>query len=149
MLDALSYDWLRALHIIFMIAWMAAFLMLPRLLIYQMQSAPGEVLFETMVSAVARLRAIIMNPALLLTWLFGSLMLVKNWPNLSGQPWIWAKLALVVALTGLHGWMLGVARKMKAGRRPVPEKGLRLLNEVPFLIAIAAVIFVVVQPFSR
>lgn len=149
MLDILSYDWLRALHIIFMVAWMAALLMLPRLLVYQMQGQPQEPLFDTMVSAVERLRRIIMNPAMILTWVFGLLMLAKNWDNLAGQPWIWAKLTLVVALSGVHGWMLGLARRMKAGARPVTEKTLRLLNEVPFLIAIAAIIFVVVQPFAR
>lgn len=149
MLDWISYDWARALHIIFMVAWMAAMLMGPRLLIYQRHSQPGEALFEEMVLAFRRLRMIILNPGIVLTWVFGLIMLAKNWDFLISQPWMHVKLSVVTILSAMHGWLVGLGRKMARGERPVGEKTLRMLNEVPFIIAIIAIIMVVVQPFAR
>jgi len=143
------YDSIRAAHIIFVIAWMAALLMMPRFYIYQMGSTAGEPLFDTMSSATDRLRRIIMNPAMALTWLFGSLMLAANWDYLISQPWIHVKLTTVVILSGMHGWLIALGRKLRAGDAGVSEKSLRLLNELPFILAIIAVIMVVVQPFGR
>ena len=149
MLDWISYDWLRALHIIFVVAWMAALLMMPRLYIYQMSSTAGQPLFETMAAATRRLRLIIMNPAMILTWLFGLGMLASNWDYLMSQPWIHVKLTVVVLMSGMHGWLISLGRKVQSGHAGVSEKGLRLLNELPFVLAIIAIIMVVVQPFGR
>jgi protoporphyrinogen IX oxidase len=148
MLDWISYDWARAIHIIFVIAWMAALLMMPRLYIYQMSSAAGQPLFDTMSSATERLRKIIMTPAMILTWVFGLVMLAKNWDGLIIQPWIHIKLTAVVLMTGMHGWLVALGKKVRAGDAGVSEKALRLLNELPFVLAIIAVIAVVVQPFA-
>jgi len=144
-----NYDSFRAAHLVFVIAWMAALLMMPRLYIYQMSSAEGQPLFDTMSSATERLRKIIMNPAMVLTWLFGILMLAANWDYLIAQPWIHIKLTAVVLMSGMHGWLIGLGRKVRAGDAGVSEKALRLLNELPFVLAIIAVIAVVVQPFAR
>ena len=151
MLNALSpyYEWFRAAHIVFVIAWMAAMLMLPRLFIYQMQSRSGEPLFETMNAAARRLRFIILNPAMILTWIFGLLMLGSNWDYLISQPWIHIKLSVVLILSGVHGWLIGLGRKVSEERADVSEKALRLLNELPFVLAIIAVVAVVLQPFAR
>lgn len=148
MLDWISYDWARAIHIIFVIAWMAALLMMPRLYIYQMSSTAGQPLFDTMSSATDRLRKIIMTPAMILTWVFGLVMLSKNWDGLIIQPWIHIKLTAVVLMTGMHGWLVALGKKVRAGDAGVSEKALRLLNELPFVLAIIAVIAVVVQPFA-
>ena len=144
-----NYDSIRAAHIIFVIAWMAALLMMPRLYIYQMSSTAGEPLFDTMSSATDRLRKIIMNPAMVLTWLFGALMLAANWDFLIVQPWIHIKLTTVIVMSGMHGWLIALGRKVRTGDAGMSAKALRLLNEVPFILAIIAVIMVVVQPFAR
>lgn len=144
-----NYNSIRAAHIIFVIAWMAALLMMPRLYIYQMGSSAGEPLFDTMSSATDRLRKIIMNPAMILTWTFGLLMLAAQWDVFITQPWIHIKLTAVILMSGMHGWLIGLGRKVQAGDAGVSEKALRLLNELPFVLAIVAVIAVVVQPFAR
>lgn len=142
------YEWLRAGHIISVIALMAGLLMYPRLLVYRLE-AEGDARFEAaMDKAATNLRRIILNPALGLTWLFGLGMIGQQWEYLHIQPWFWVKIVLVVALTALDGWLMGVGRKVAAGLRPVPARRLRMLNELPMVIAIAAVIMVVVQPFS-
>lgn len=143
------YNWIRALHIIFVIAWMAGMLMLPRLYIYQMQSKPGEKLFDTMLSASRRLRFIILNPAMILTWVFGLAMIAARWDYLIAQPWMHIKLTVVIILSGVHGWMIGQGRRIAEDRPGVSEKALRMLNELPFVLAIIAVIAVVVEPFAR
>lgn len=143
------YDWLRAAHIIFVIALMAGLLMYPRFLVYRLE-AEGDPRFEAaMDKAAASLLRIILNPSLVLAWVFGIAMLAQNWDALHRQPWMWAKIVLVIALTGMHGWFISLGRKVAAGQRPIPVKRLRMLNEVPALIAIAAVIMVVVQPFMN
>ncbi len=96
-----------------------------------------------------RLRKIIMNPAMVLTWLFGVLMLVANWDYLIAQPWIHIKLTAVILMSGMHGWLIGLGKKVRAGDADVSEKALRLLNELPFVLAIIGVVAVVVQPFAR
>lgn len=143
------YDWMRALHIIFVIAWMAGMLMYPRLLVYRLEAA-GNPQFEAAMDKAARsLRLVIVNPTMIVVWLLGIGLLSSNWAFYSRQPWIWAKLALVLALSGYHGWMLGVGRKVARGERPLEPRRLRMLNEVPMVIAILAVIMVVVEPFKR
>ncbi len=141
------YDWVRALHIIFVIALMAGLLVYPRYKIHQLSSAPGEALFETMRDASARLVRIILTPSLVLAWCLGLAMLWLNPAQLSFG-WMHAKLALVLVLSGLAGWFIGVGRKIDRGASPVEARTLRLMNEVPFLITIAVVILAVVEPFK-
>ena len=143
------YEWLRAAHIIFVIALMAGMLMYPRLLIYRLE-AQGDERFEAAMDKAARsMRMIILNPSLVLVWLFGLGMIGHRWDYLHQQPWMWAKLILVLILSAIHGWFIGLGKKIARGERPIEPKRLRMINEIPALIAIAAVIFVVVQPFTR
>jgi putative membrane protein len=142
------YDWLRAIHIIAVIAWMVGLLIYPRLLVYRLE-AQGNVGFEAAMDAAAlKTRNIILTPTIVIAWLIGLWMFGSNWEFYVGQPWMWAKLLLVVGLSGFHGYLMGLGRKIAAGDRPIEPKRLRMLNELPMIIAILAVIAVVVQPFA-
>jgi protoporphyrinogen IX oxidase len=142
------YDWFRAIHIIAVIAWMAGLLMYPRLLVYRLEAA-GNPGFEAAMDKAARsLRNVILMPSIVAVWLMGLAMFGSNWQFYIVQPWFWGKILLVVALSGIHGYLIGLGRKIAAGQRPVEPKRLRMLNEIPMVIAIFAVILVVVQPFA-
>lgn len=136
----------KAAHIIFMVAWMAGLLIFPRYKLHQLNSAPGEPVFETMKDASARLRRIIMTPSIILVWVFGLTMIALNTTLLS-QGWMHAKLGLVLGLSGLHGYLVGLGRKIDAGNDAMTLSRMKLLNEVPFIIMILVVILAVVKPF--
>ncbi|MHA7898512.1 MAG: CopD family protein [Henriciella sp.] len=140
------YIWIKAIHIIFVIAWMAGLLIFPRYKLHQLKSKPGDQLFETMKDASARLRRIILTPALLIVWVLGITMLVLN-QNLLSSGWMHAKLALVLILSGVHGYFISIGRKIDAGSEAVSPRTLKMLNELPFVIMIGVVIFAVVKPF--
>ncbi|MDZ4775415.1 MAG: CopD family protein [Alphaproteobacteria bacterium] len=143
----LDYDWMRALHLISVIALMAGMLMLPRFYAYQTGSEPGGELDRKMTDASRKLTQIILNPALVLTWIFGLLTAASsNWIQFQ-MGWMHAKLALVVILSGLHGYYVSEGKRLAKGERRRSEKFWRMMNEVPMLIAIAAVILAVVEPF--
>jgi putative membrane protein len=141
------FEWFRALHIIAVIAWMAGLLIYPRLLVYRLE-AQGDPRFEAaMDKAAASTRKIILNPTMILAWLMGAAMIGHNWEYYSTQIWFWGKIVLVFGLSGFHGYLIGVGRKVAAGQRPIEPRKLRMMNEIPMVIAIFAVILVVVQPF--
>lgn len=140
------YLWVKALHIIFVIALMGGLLIFPRYKLHQISSSPGEPLFETMKEASDRLRKIILNPALILVWIFGLTMLYLN-PSLLSNGWMHVKLLLVLGLSGLHGYFISMGKKIDAGNSTIKPKTLKLMNELPFVIMIAVVILVVVKPF--
>ena len=141
------FEWFRAIHIIAVIAWMAGLLIYPRLLVYRLE-AQGDQRFEAaMDKAAASTRKIILNPTMILAWLMGAAMIGHNWEFYSTQIWFWGKILFVFILSGFHGYLLGVGRKVAAGERPVEPRKLRMMNEIPMIIAIVAVILVVVQPF--
>lgn len=140
------YLWVKALHIIFVIALMAGLLIYPRYKLHQLKSAPGEVLFETMKEASDRLRKIILNPALVLVWVFGITMITLN-QSLLGQGWFHTKLLLVLILSGLHGYFISVGKKIDRGDVAPTPRTMKMLNEVPFLIMIAVVLLAVLKPF--
>ena len=138
-----AYLWVKAVHVIFVIFWMAGLFMLPRFLVYWRQLAPDAAENTLWIERCARLKRIILNPGLVVVWILGlALGFHLGWPF-----WLWAKLLIVVGLSGFHGWMLGAARKFGAGERPYAEKTLRLVNEIPSLTTIAIVILAIVKPF--
>ncbi len=142
------YEWFRAIHIIAVIAWMAGLLIYPRLLVYRLE-AQGDERFEgAMDKAAASTRKIILNPTMGLAWLMGLALIGNNWQFYITQGWFWGKIMLVLVLSGFHGYLIGVGRKIAAGERPLEPRKLRMLNEIPMVIAIFAVILVVVQPFA-
>ena len=143
-MDAL-YLWLKSAHVIFVIFWMAGLFMLPRMMVYQQEAAAGsaeDVLYTTRIAA---LRRIILTPSILIVWALG---LLLAWHiGAFSQGWFHAKLLLVILLSGFHGWMVGYAKKLARGERTMAGKTLRMVNEIPAIIAILAVILVIVKPF--
>ena len=140
------YLWVKALHIIFVVALMASLLVYPRYKIHQLSSSPGEPLYEAMKKSSYQLRMIIMNPSLILVWVYGLTMLWMN-QGLLSQGWLHAKLVLVLILSGMHGYFVRLGKKVDQGGDGVSAKQLRMLNEVPFLLMIVIVILVAVKPF--
>lgn len=140
-----AYDLVRALHVIFVIFWMAGMFMLPRYLVYHHPVAPGSDEDRLWIEREQRLQHIIVNPAMVIVWLLG-LALAFNIGWASGG-WLHAKLAIVLAFSGYHGWLSKTRKRFAAGERPYAEKTLRLLNEVPGLVTIIVVILVIVKPF--
>ena len=140
------YLWIKAFHIIFVIALMAGLLIYPRYKLHQLSSKPGDELFETMKDASNRLRKIILNPALVIVWVLGITMLIMN-QSLLSVGWMHAKLLLVLILSGLHGYFISIGKKIDRGDVAPTAQTMKMLNEVPFLIMIAVVILAVVKPF--
>ena len=140
------YLWIKATHIIFVIALMAGLLIYPRYKLHQLKSKPGDELFEAMKEASNRLRKIILNPALVIVWILGLTMLYLN-PALLSQGWMHTKLLLVLILSGLHGYFISIGKKIDRGDVAPTPRTLKMLNEVPFLIMIGVVILAVGKPF--
>ena len=139
------YLWVKAFHLVFVIAWMAGLLILPRYKLHQLNSAPGEPLFETMRSASGKLRKIILTPGIVLVWVLGITLLVLN-PALMSSGWLHVKVLLVLVLSGLHGYFVALGKKIDQGEA-VSAKRLKLINELPFVLMIFIVILVIVKPF--
>jgi putative membrane protein len=142
---AVLYLWLKAFHIVAVIAWMAAMLYLPRLFVYHAAVAVGSPQSETFKVMERRLLKAIMNPAMIATWVLGlALAFLGGWWD-SG--WLHGKLALVLALSGVHGMLVGQVRRFAEDRNARTQRYFRVLNEVPTLLMIGIVILVVVKPF--
>jgi protoporphyrinogen IX oxidase len=138
------YPWIKALHLISVIAWMAGLLYLPRLFVYHCAAEPGSVQSETFKVMERRLIRAIMNPAMIATWLFGILLLMVQ--DLS-QGWVHAKLLLVVLLTGMHHVFSRWRKAFERDANRHPTRTFRIANEVPTALMIAIVILVIVKPF--
>lgn len=137
--------WVKAAHVIFVIFFMAGLFMMPRFFVYHHQCAVGSDEDRKWIEREDRLRKIILVPAILFVWIFG-LMLAFN-GDYWHEGWFIAKFLIVIALSGYHGWMIGYAKKLAKGQRPLTEKQLRMLNEVPGIAAALVVILVIVRPF--
>lgn len=140
-----TYLWVKALHVIAVIFWMAGLFMLPRFLVYHMESAVGSVEDAAWIDREARLKRIILTPGLVAVWVLGLTLAISY--GLAGQGWLHTKILLVVLLSGYHGWASATASKFARGIRPYSNKTMRLLNEVPALATIAIVVLVVLKPF--
>lgn len=141
-----AYLWIKALHIIAVISWMAGLFYLPRLFIYHTDAAPGSDQSETFKVMEQRLIRIIMNPAMMISWVLG-LYLAWSVYGFSGG-WLHAKIALVIAMTGTHVYFTRSARRFARDENTRNARHWRLMNEAPTLLMIAIVILVVVKPFS-
>lgn len=153
---AISYDLARGLHIIAVIAWIAGLLMLPRFYAYLTASPPGGELEAAMLKAAQSLRGIILGPSMVLAWAFGvflfAIYVAGDWSRpvgevLGGVPhWFWAKFILVLGLSGYHGYLSAEGRRLAKGERRRSERFWRLMSEVPFLVAIVAVLLATLEP---
>ncbi|MDB5523493.1 MAG: hypothetical protein JWM58_1256 [Rhizobium sp.] len=137
--------WIKAFHIIAVIAWMAGLLYLPRLFIYHFETRPGSESSELFKVMERRLLKIIMNPAMMLTWVLG---LYMAWSAFAFQGgWLHAKLLLVVLLTGVHVYYSRAQRAFLRDERPKSQRHWRIMNEAPAVLMIAIVLIVVLKPF--
>ena len=139
------YPWLTIGHIVFVVFWMAGLFMLPRQCIYMLDHEPGSAGEAKWAVRMGKLRKIILTPSLIIVWLFGLLMAYGYGYFTSG--WLHAKLTLVLVLTGYHGWLVAQTKRMSRGERPLSEKSLRMLGEVPGLLLVLIVILVILKPF--
>lgn len=144
---AQHYLWIKSLHIIAVIAWMAAMLYLPRLFVYHASAKPGSELSETLKIMERRLLRYICTPAMIAVWVLGLTMLYANPEILSGQGWMHAKLTFVVLLSGVHGVLAKNVRVFAQDKNTKSPKYFRILNEIPTALMIAIVILAVAKPF--
>ena len=140
------YLWLKALHIISVIAWMAGMLYLPRLFVYHADAEKGSDKSETFKIMERRLMRLIINPAMIAAFLFGILMLVAN-TGLLQQPWMHVKLTLVILMSAIHGLFSRWRKAFERDLNTRPAKFYRIWNEVPTLLLVLIVILAVVKPF--
>jgi putative membrane protein len=141
------YLWLKALHVISIVAWMAGMLYLPRLYVYHCGAARGSVQSETFKTMERRLLRGIVDPAMIATYAFGiALLLMPEAPSWR-EPWLLAKIALVLALSAMHGLFAKWRKDFAADRNTRSARFYRFMNEVPTLLLIGIVILVIVRPF--
>lgn len=142
------YPWVKSLHVISVISWMAGLLYLPRLFVYHTERAKdGSEMASTFKTMERRLLRAIMNPAMIATWVFGLLLVftpgIVDWA--SGWPWV--KAAMVLVMTWFHNW-LGLRRKeLLSGTCKISGKQFRMMNEVPTVLMFVIVIMVIARPF--
>jgi len=142
------YLWLKALHIIAVIAWMAGMLYLPRLFVYHAAAKPGSELSETFKTMERRLLKLIINPAMIATWLLGlSLIWLMGKDAFVQSGWLHAKLVLVLAMTGLHGFFAGLVKQFNTDRNQRSQRFYRIINEIPTVLVVVIVVLATVKPF--
>jgi protoporphyrinogen IX oxidase len=139
------YLWLKALHIIAVIAWMAGMLYLPRLFVYHCAAAAGSVQSETFKVMERRLLRAIMTPAMIVAWLAGIALIVEG--GWYAALWFQIKFVLVVCMTVLHGALAHWVKEFATDRNAYPAKFYRIINEIPTVLMIAIVVLATVKPF--
>lgn len=141
-----NYLSIKSLHIIAVIAWMAGMMYLPRLFIYHHQAEKGGEAERLFVVMERRLFLGIVNPSIVAVWVLAGLMLYAR-PDIMGEGWFMVKFPLVVAISAIHGFYSRSRKAFARGERPRSEKFWRVVNEIPFVLMIAAVFMAVVEPF--
>ena len=141
------YLWIKALHIISVIAWMAGLLYLPRLFVYHVDAAVGSELSETLKIMERRLLKLIMNPAMIFSFLFGTVLLLDLNRDVWQDSWLYYKLILVFCLLSTHIAMAKWQRNFVNNKNTQSKNFFRFLNEVPTILMIGIVILVTLRPF--
>ena len=142
----MTYDIIKALHVISIIAWMAGLLYLPRLYVYHAETTIGSVRAETFKVMERRLLKAIMNPAMITSFLFGIWMLVLA-PVLLLETWMQVKVACVLGMAGCHGVFSKIRQQLENDEQPRLARVYRIWNEVPTVLMIIIIVMVVVKPF--
>lgn len=141
----MDYLWLKALHLIAVISWMAGLLYLPRLFVYHAMVEPGSVRAQTFKLMERRLLKAIMNPAMIVSWVLGLWMIYEN-PALLSMAWMWVKIVCVLFMTACHMVFARMRRQLESDQA-LADKTYRIWNEGPTLLMIIIVIMAVVEPF--
>ena len=138
------FAWIKALHLIAVIAWMAGMLYLPRLFVYHAGAKPGSELSETLKLIERRLLRAIINPAMIAAFALGGLLLTQqDW----SRGWLWAKLVLIAAMSVLHHLFARWRKDFEQDRNTRPARFYRIANEIPTVLLIAIVLLAVIKPF--
>jgi protoporphyrinogen IX oxidase len=144
---AAHYELIRALHIIAVIAWMAGLMYLPRLFVYHSSAPVGGELDQTLIIMERRLQRGIMVPSMLVVWAIGiSLIIGRGGWELLSLPWMQGKLAMVISITLIDHLYMRWRKAFERGERPLNHVVFRVLNELPFVLMIVAVLMVVLEP---
>lgn len=146
-LSATAFLWIKAFHIIAVMAWMAGMLYLPRLYVYHCDAEPGSDKSETFKIMERRLLRAIINPAMGLAFILGGILLANLDSDAWSDGWLHAKLTFVILMAVMHGFMSRWRKDFEADRNTRPAKFYRWMNEVPTVLMVAIVILVVVKPF--
>lgn len=143
----IAYPWIKALHVISVIAWMAGMFYLPRLFVYHAERGPvGSELDQVFQIMERKLLKMIINPAMIVAWICGLIMLSKgafDWD----AAWSWIKIGSVLAMSAMHGWLVTRQKEFAEGRNTRSGRVYRLMNEVPTVLMVIIVIAVIVRPF--
>jgi putative membrane protein len=140
-----AYPWVKAAHVTFVIFWMAGLFLLPRLYVYHQEAPVGSPEDRAWIEREHRVRSIILMPAMMVVWILGLMLAfdVDAW----SQGWFHGKFLLVVGLTAYQVWLGRYGRKLANGQRPLSGKAVRMLNEIPGILAAIIVVLVIVRPF--
>lgn len=139
------YLWIKAIHVIAVISWMAGMLYLPRLLVYHAEVAVGSPQSETFKVMERRLLRLIINPAMIVAWVFGLWLAWSQFGFMGG--WLHAKIGAVLVLSGVHGYLSASVRRFAEDRNTRSARHWRLVNEIPTVLMVFIVIMVIVKPF--
>jgi putative membrane protein len=140
-----AYLWVKAAHVTFVIFWLAGLFLLPRFYVYHHETPTGSPEDRAWIERESRVRSIILTPAMIVVWILG-LMLAFNVDAWS-QHWFQAKLFFVVLLSAYQGWLGVYGKKLARGERPLSNKAVRMINEIPGIAAAIIVVLVIVRPF--
>lgn len=140
-----AYNWVKAVHVIAVISWMAGMLYLPRLFVYHAETEVGSPQSETFKVMERRLLTLIINPAMMITWILGLWLAWQGGWYMA--PWFHVKFALVFILSGVHGYLSSATRAFAEDRNERSARHWRIMNEVPALLMVGIVIMVIVKPF--
>ncbi len=140
-----AYPWVKAAHITFVIFWIAGLFLLPRFYVYHHATAPGSAEDRAWVDRERRTRSIILGPAMGIVWLLG--LALATHLGAWNEGWFHAKLLFVILLSGFQDWLGAYGRKLARGDRPLENKTLRIMNEIPGIMTAIIVVLVIVKPF--
>jgi len=140
-------EWVKAFHVISVIAWMAGLFYLPRLFVYHADAEIGSKQSETFKVMERRLLRAITTPAMIATWVFGLWMVIGFQAVSFAEGWVWLKAVLVIAMSAYHGLLVRHTRAFAEDRNDKPARYFRMINEVPTVLMIGIVIAVIVRPF--
>jgi putative membrane protein len=141
----LAYPWIKAAHVTFVIFWMAGLFILPRFYVYHHETTPGSAEDRAWIEREDRVRTIILAPSMIIVWLLG---LTLVWiTHAWDQHWFQAKFLFVVALSAYQGWLGRYGKGLAAGKRPLDNRTLRIMNELPGIAAAIIVVLAIVKPF--
>jgi putative membrane protein len=140
-----AYLWVKAAHVTFVIFWLAGLFLLPRFYVYHHETAIGSPEDRAWIERESRVRSIILTPAIIVVWVLGLMLAfqIGAWD----QAWFHAKLLFVVLLSAYQGWLGAYGKRLAKGERPLSNKAVRMINEIPGVAAAIIVVLVIVRPF--